>query len=135
MTNIVGSVFSCLLVLELKGKPSKLNDRFVVFLRSRDPHHLHLPIFVGQSQVNLLMSRLHCYFYLRNFNQLFQSDLLIPVRVKETMNILNILFGDIMLRLHESEIVHKLLHSCNPIIISIVCRPEETFQIVQTHLS
>lgn len=47
------------------------------------------------------------------------------------MNGTNIGIGEIMLWFHELEIIHKLLQSCTPIIVTIVGSSKESFKIRQ----
>lgn len=71
MSNIVSSIIAEGLILEVERKLSILYNRLIIFLGRRDPHNLHLSIFVCEPKMYLLMSRFFDDFNFSNFDELF----------------------------------------------------------------
>ena len=73
----------------------------------------------------LFMSIFSCYFYFGNLNQFFKSNLGIAIGIEKLMNWQDIFLRQIMLRLHELEILNELLQRSKTIFILVVCSLEE----------
>lgn len=120
MALIISGPISLNLLLEEGRQAPILNNRLVVVFRVWDPHHLHFPIFIGESQMDLFMTILCGNLHIGYLNQFLEGHLRVEVCVKEFENRIDILVGDIMLGLHLCVEIIKLIESGVSILISVI---------------
>lgn len=136
MANIVSADY-CLSPLVQTGREMpKLDNRLLVVLRVAHPDHLHLPISVSQSQMDLLVARLVVQnFDLGNRDQLLHGDTAVRVGVEHIHSILDGLNCDIVFRFHESIVSGKLFHCSGAAVIGIERIPKESLKVLTGDLS
>lgn len=61
-------------LFELTWVMSIIDNRLIVLFRSRDPHYLHLPVDVSQSNMDLLMTWFDGDLYLGHFYEFLETD-------------------------------------------------------------
>ena len=125
MPNIISRIRPLNLRIQIKRKPAILHNRLPIFFRRRDPHNLHFPINISQSQMYLFMSFLNSNLNLGNFNQFLKCDTFISINIIKLMDRFDIILGDVMFRFHKLEVGYELFEGCYAIIICVICSLEE----------
>lgn len=129
MSDIVRRPIPINLSIHDPRQPPELNNWLIVQLRSRGPHNLHLILLMGQANMYLFGPRIVGDFYPRDIDELLESDLEVEIRIEEFEDRDDVFCGDMVLRLHTIEVIHKFLKSGNAIFVGIVSRLPEGQQV------
>lgn len=90
---------------------------------------------MGQANMYLFGSRIVGDFYPRDIDKFLEGDLEVEIRIEEFEDRDDVFFGDVVLRLHTIEVIHKFLESGNAIFVGIVSSLPEGQQVAHGYFS
>lgn len=135
MPDIVRSPIPMNLSIHDPRQPSELDNWLIVKLRSRGPHDLHLVLLMRQADVDLFRPRIVSDFYPRDIDEFLESDLEVEICIEKFEDGDDVFFGDVVLRFHTIEIIHKFLESGNAVFVGIVSSLPEGKQVAHRYFS
>lgn len=116
-------------------QPPELDNWFIVKLRCRCPHDLHLILLMGQANVYLFRPRIVGDFHPRDIDQFLESDLEVEICIEKFEDRDDVFFGDVVLRFHTIEIIHKVLESGDAVFVGIVSSLPKGKQVAHRYFS